>query len=290
MVAPSPSQPIASALTGGERRLAGHSGIRLEQFELGAGDLTDPPTDELKLCLIRRGAARFRFDFGARAGQQALRPGSFAPITPAGVPAALHLDAPQTHLFIAIPAETCARIGQSLDAGARVDLGWLHTRAFDDPLLEQLCLRMWHEAREADPLGALFGDGAAALLISMLLRHAGAAEAAEPGLLSQALVARIRTFCVERVDQPIALRELAALAGLPDHRFIRAFRRTVGHTPYQDVLRIRIDAAGRLLRDTALPITEIAAAVGFADQAHFTTTFSRRTGMTPARYRNACRS
>ena len=45
------------------------------------------------------------------------------------------------------------------------------------------------------------------------------------------------------------------------------------------------DAGIRLLRDTALPVTEIAAAVGYDSSEHFIRTFRRYTGETPSGYR-----
>jgi AraC family transcriptional regulator len=49
----------------------------------------------------------------------------------------------------------------------------------------------------------------------------------------------------------------------------------------------RLDRARRLLAETAMPAKEVAAACGFADQAHLTRLFARRFGVTPSAFRKA---
>jgi AraC family transcriptional regulator len=45
--------------------------------------------------------------------------------------------------------------------------------------------------------------------------------------------------------------------------------------------------ARQLLRESALPLADIAVQCGFADQSHFTRVFSGRTGLSPGRWRRA---
>jgi AraC-like DNA-binding protein len=48
-----------------------------------------------------------------------------------------------------------------------------------------------------------------------------------------------------------------------------------------------MERAKRLLRETDLPVIEVAAETGWSSLAHFTTTFRRRVGQTPSGYRAA---
>jgi len=68
--------------------------------------------------------------------------------------------------------------------------------------------------------------------------------------------------------------------------FIRAFQQSVGETPHRWLTTQKIEKARRLLRETGQPLTEIALACGFCDQAHFTRTFSRVSGTTPGAWRH----
>ncbi|RKH88769.1 helix-turn-helix transcriptional regulator, partial [Corallococcus sp. AB038B] len=56
-------------------------------------------------------------------------------------------------------------------------------------------------------------------------------------------------------------------------------------TPRAYVERLRVEKAEGLIRDTELPLADIALACGFSSQSRFTTAFRRATGFTPARYR-----
>jgi AraC-like DNA-binding protein len=94
---------------------------------------------------------------------------------------------------------------------------------------------------------------------------------------------------VEYVDlhlsAKITLAELAAVAGLSRMHFASQFRAATNLRPHEFVLRRRVQRAGELLQNTTTPIVEIALAMGFQTQAHFTTIFKRFVGSTPNRWR-----
>ena len=56
------------------------------------------------------------------------------------------------------------------------------------------------------------------------------------------------------------------------------------------LLRVRVNAAGRMLADTDRPVADIAQATGFYDQSYFTKHFRRRMKLTPTAYRQAYRT
>jgi PAS domain S-box-containing protein len=84
---------------------------------------------------------------------------------------------------------------------------------------------------------------------------------------------------------PLTNRDFARLAGMSPSHFDRLFRRLLGDSPRQYVLRIRIEAACRHLAETHTPLAAIAVDCGFHDHAHFTRTFRRLMGTTPSAYR-----
>ncbi len=85
--------------------------------------------------------------------------------------------------------------------------------------------------------------------------------------------------------EPLPRTALAAAAGVSLRQLERLFARHVGRTVGQEYLRLRLDAAMRLLRETALPRVEVAVACGFEDASHFSRAFRTRFGMTPLRAR-----
>ena len=84
----------------------------------------------------------------------------------------------------------------------------------------------------------------------------------------------------------LRLAELSAVIHMSPYHFARLFKKSTGVSPRQFVIRRRIEAATILLvlADRQAPIGEVARAVGFRSQSHFTTTFRRVTGVTPGNY------
>jgi AraC-like DNA-binding protein/PAS domain-containing protein len=102
------------------------------------------------------------------------------------------------------------------------------------------------------------------------------------GGLSPALTHRICKYIESHLNERISLEALASMAGLSAHHFARAFRQSVGTPPHGYLLQRRLEHVGRLLRDTQLPLSQIALAVGFSDQSHLARHFRRLTGMPPS--------
>ena len=100
--------------------------------------------------------------------------------------------------------------------------------------------------------------------------------------LQPALPHRICEYIDSHLEERIRLDGLAAMAGLSVHHFARAFAQSVGVPPHSYLLQQRTEKAQRLLRDTELPLSEIALAVGFFDQSHLARHFRRLAGMPPS--------
>lgn len=117
-----------------------------------------------------------------------------------------------------------------------------------------------------------------------MLRDAPIAEPPPPsrGGLSPARTHQIREYINSNLDQNISLEALAEMAGLSTFHFARAFKQTVGVPPHSYVLQRRIEHAQQMLRNTDLPMSEIALSAGFSDQSHLARHFRRLTGMSPS--------
>jgi AraC-like DNA-binding protein len=84
--------------------------------------------------------------------------------------------------------------------------------------------------------------------------------------------------------------DLAQVAKLSGSYFARAFKESFGETPHNYVMRRRVHSAKMMMRNTDQPLSHIAIACGFADQAHFCRYFLRSTGQRPMSWRLARRS
>lgn len=96
---------------------------------------------------------------------------------------------------------------------------------------------------------------------------------------------KVVAFIDERLDQRIQLVDLAATARLSRSHFARAFRGSFQETPHTYILKRRVAAAKRAMRETDDPLGHIALDFGFADQSHFSRVFRRMAGMTPNAWR-----
>lgn len=81
------------------------------------------------------------------------------------------------------------------------------------------------------------------------------------------------------------LSELAELCGLGRRQLMRAFREETGQTVGTFVQNLVIERAKTLLRDTDLPVAQIASRAGFASTSAFSTAFRRSAGETPRTFR-----
>ncbi|MGH6911086.1 MAG: helix-turn-helix domain-containing protein [Phenylobacterium sp.] len=95
---------------------------------------------------------------------------------------------------------------------------------------------------------------------------------------------------VANLDGEVSHAEIARACGLSPGHFARAFRITMGLPPHRWLLERRIDKAKDLLRETDEPLSEVALRCGFADQSHFTRTFTTAAGAPPGAWRRSVRA
>ncbi|MEQ1748518.1 MAG: helix-turn-helix domain-containing protein, partial [Prosthecobacter sp.] len=90
-------------------------------------------------------------------------------------------------------------------------------------------------------------------------------------------------------SEPLSTELLAQMAGMSVSQFERVFRKTLGTSPRQYLLQVRITKAARLIAETDSSIALIALECGFYDHAHFTRVFRQQTGRTPVAHRKRSR-
>ena len=88
-----------------------------------------------------------------------------------------------------------------------------------------------------------------------------------------------------RFMEALSLSDVAAIVEIHPVSLARAFRAHYGCSVGEFIRRVRIEEACKLMLSRDLPLTEVGLATGFADQAHFSRTFKRVTGLTPGQFR-----
>lgn len=85
--------------------------------------------------------------------------------------------------------------------------------------------------------------------------------------------------------KPLRMKELARKAGMSQSGFYRSFRKTLGVSPMEYLLSLRLSAARDLLEHSAKTIGEIAEETGFEDSNYFSRAFRKSSGMSPREFR-----
>lgn len=164
----------------------------------------------------------------------------------------------------------------------RVELTWQFN--IRDPLIQQIGLALKADLEAGCPAGPLYAETLAQALALHLLRHYSSLAVIHD-LASHACAApelgRVIAYIDDQLDQPLALADLAAVAGISPSYLIRQFKQATGLAPHQYLVQRRVQRARELLAAGTLPIGAVAAAVGFADQSHLDRHFKRLLGVSP---------
>jgi len=92
------------------------------------------------------------------------------------------------------------------------------------------------------------------------------------------------------LETPILVEDLASVTRLSTSHFSRAFKLSFRMSPHVYVVALRLARARSLMLESDEQMSQIAAACGFADQAHFSRAFRRGVGCTPGLWRRERRS
>jgi LacI family transcriptional regulator len=85
------------------------------------------------------------------------------------------------------------------------------------------------------------------------------------------------------------VNDVAAATGLSRRNLEVKFRTAVGKTIHEAIQQIRLEHAKRMLRETDLPIAQVAEASGYNSTSYLTQVFGKEIGVTPAKYRSQVR-
>lgn len=215
----------------------------------------------------------------------------------------LFLDLNEDHASITKGTVDCLSMYTSAEAVQRFQeehelrpVGRLRTAsgiAFSDPIISNLGECLVPAFDRPDTMSQLFADQlASALLTHLTAFYAESPAAPRPvrGGLARRQERRAKEMLLANLDGQLSLAELARECGLSRSHFARAFKASVGSSPFQWLLVQRIERAKSLLLNTGLPVNEIGLACGFSDQSHFTRVFLKSTGATPGVWRRVRRS
>ncbi len=103
-------------------------------------------------------------------------------------------------------------------------------------------------------------------------------------------ISMVQSWVRQHLTEDIAVNQLAALLDQSERNFSRRFREATGESPMAYVLRLRLEYARELLRDTNLTVAEVGEASGFRNNAYFGRLFREKLSLSPGEYRKMVRS
>jgi AraC family transcriptional regulator len=158
---------------------------------------------------------------------------------------------------------------------------------FEDTRLTSLLQQLRDEER-SKPASPLFVRSVGqAIAIHLARNYAEVSDTAkgETSALPAFKLRRVTEWMAEHLAEEFSLARLAAQVAMSESHFNRLFKRATGVPPSQYHIRLRMDVARRLLRETARSVIEIGNEIGYSNPSHFARLFRKETGLTPSDYR-----
>jgi AraC-like DNA-binding protein/CheY-like chemotaxis protein len=107
---------------------------------------------------------------------------------------------------------------------------------------------------------------------------------------SQDKTCKVLPYLMEHFHEKVVLSDVARLCHMGVCEFSRTFRREQGMTFRDYLVRLRVEAAAGILRNTSTSVLDVACSVGVNDPSQFSRLFRRHMGVTPTAYRKGSKT
>lgn len=143
-------------------------------------------------------------------------------------------------------------------------------------------------ALEADPRAVLVNEGVfSPEELSRFIRSLASGKSPLPPYTG-AIVKKAQLYLNRRFASAITRWKIADVINVSEDYLTRVFKKELGLSPWEYLLRLRVQVARRMLREGAESVRAVAEAVGFQDQAYFCRVFRKIEGCTPSSFRSGC--
>jgi AraC family transcriptional regulator len=296
-------------------------GVRVSSRGLGWGALnyerrSYPPSSlalergsSQHLIFLSLTTGRLLRDSEGRRVEHEVHPGCVA-VVPAGTPVSWVWATPISFSVLRLDPACLDRVALSVFGLRPRDYRLAPAERRHDTAITNITGVLAREVTRAQLGGRLYATSLASMLAVHLLRHyaqctdgralnscskleqSEPAEylAADSGSVGQPrAVSDAVAFMHANYGRELSLIEIARAAHVSPFHLARLFKRSLGVSPHQYLIQLRVNSARWLLSAGSgeRSLAEVASAVGFADQSHLTRHFKRATGVTPRQFARA---
>lgn len=259
----------------------GWSDIIMASFDLPAAEMPEYRVDRYGIGInIGQGFQLDQIVEGTL--QKGLVPPGASCICPSSYRQAYRWDRRNQIIYLNLKSELLSRHKIALLKTDCVEL--IPHFAVQDTLIYQIGLALKAELEINGSSSCLYAESAATFLAIHLLRHYSTRTyniRDYVGGLPQHKLSQAINYIQEHLSENISLEAMANHIDISSYHFCRLFKQSTGFSPYQYVIKQRVERAKQLLRQGKMSISEIAIACGFSHQSHLNRHFKRLTGVTP---------
>ena len=237
------------------------------------------------LALLDAGEADADFDYGLRRAHLEITAGAMGLFLPGEMRVSRWRCTAARRVMVELDLAKIADRG--LDISEFQPKSLRENLEFRDAGLAALLRAMACEVEAGCPQGRLYAESASLALMAGLQARCGreSAKPRERGRLTRAQLTRVDDHIEQHLAGELSIAALASIVCLSAPHFARLFRNATGSSPHRHVMRKRVQRACELLQHTAMPLTGVAQAAGFASQSHMSEAIGAALGVTPGKIR-----
>lgn len=162
-----------------------------------------------------------------------------------------------------------------------------------DSQIQHIAWALMAEAENGYPSGRLYLDCMGTALALVILHNHSSVASQSPRSELRGMppnkLRQVQCYIEENLCRNLSLRMIAQAAKLSTSHLKVTFRVATGIPAHQYVIQRRVQRAAQLLREGRMPISHIAAEVGFAHQSHLALHLKRLLGASPSQLLNQTR-
>jgi AraC family transcriptional regulator len=185
-----------------------------------------------------------------------------------------HFESGARCLIVSIDPEMFARV-------ASLNHSLEHPASIETPVSMWLTQKLYREFQQGDSSSTLSLEGILLELLAETARHAGSG----PVRIVPEWLRVARAYVEANYLRALSLADIARVAHVHRVHLARQFRSYFSTSVGEFLRRKRVEHACHLVSTTNCSLAEVAIDCGFSDQSHFSATFRKMMGLTPARFR-----